>query len=46
MQEKIEDLIKERVLIIDGAMGTQLQAVDIESKFWQKIWELRLLEEE
>jgi 5-methyltetrahydrofolate--homocysteine methyltransferase len=35
MQEKIEDLIKERVLIIDGAMGTQLQAVDIDSKFWQ-----------
>ena len=35
MQQKIEDLIKERVLIIDGAMGTQLQAVDIESKFWQ-----------
>ncbi len=33
--KKIEDLIKERVLIIDGAMGTQLQAVDIESKFWQ-----------
>ncbi|HRN00176.1 MAG TPA: homocysteine S-methyltransferase family protein, partial [Aliarcobacter cryaerophilus] len=26
---------QKRVLIIDGAMGTQLQAVDIESKFWQ-----------
>ena len=35
MQQKIEDLIQKRVLIIDGAMGTQLQAVDIESKFWQ-----------
>ena len=35
MKQKIEDLIKEKVLIIDGAMGTQLQAVDIESKFWQ-----------
>ncbi|NLN12678.1 MAG: dihydropteroate synthase, partial [Arcobacter skirrowii] len=35
MQKLIEDLIQNRVLIIDGAMGTQLQAVDIESKFWQ-----------
>lgn len=30
MQQKIEDLIKERVLIIDGAMGTQLQAVSFQ----------------
>src|SRR5574344_68384 len=35
MKEKIESLIKEKVLIIDGAMGTQLQDRDIESKFWQ-----------
>ena len=35
MKERIESLIKEKVLIIDGAMGTQLQDRDIESKFWQ-----------
>lgn len=35
MKKKIEDLIKRKVLIIDGAMGTQLQAVDIHSQFWQ-----------
>ena len=30
----IEDLIKERVLIIDGAMGTQIQNSDIPSDAW------------
>ena len=35
MKQKIEDLIKEKVLIIDGAMGTQLQACEIEKEFWQ-----------
>ena len=34
MQQKIEDLIKERVLIIDGAMGTQLQIADIKKEEW------------
>src|SRR5574344_514326 len=35
MQNIIEDLIKERVLIIDGAMGTQLQEREIKSEYWQ-----------
>ena len=35
MLKKIEDLIKKQVLIIDGAMGTQLQAREIKSEYWQ-----------
>ena len=35
MLEKIKDLIQNRVLIIDGAMGTQLQSRDIKSQYWQ-----------
>ena len=34
MTEKIQQLIKERVLIIDGAMGTQLQIADIKDEMW------------
>lgn len=31
----IKELIKRRVLVIDGAMGTQIQAADIPSHAWQ-----------
>ena len=34
MLETIKDLIKNRVLVIDGAMGTQLQLADIKSEEW------------
>jgi len=34
MLEKIQESIKNRVLIIDGAMGTQLQAADIKPEYW------------
>ena len=32
---KIEELIKERVLIIDGAMGTQIQNLKIPPEIWE-----------
>ncbi len=35
MTEKIKKLIEEKVLIIDGAMGTQLQLADIKNEQWQ-----------
>lgn len=35
MQNKIKDLINKKVLIIDGAMGTQLQIADIKDKDWE-----------
>ncbi len=35
MTEKIKKLIEEKVLIIDGAMGTQLQLADIKNEEWQ-----------
>jgi len=31
---KIKDLLKEKFLIIDGAMGTQIQALDIPKEIW------------
>lgn len=34
MLEKIKNLINERVLVIDGAMGTQLQIADIKDENW------------
>ncbi|WP_418184584.1 methionine synthase [Aliarcobacter vitoriensis] len=34
MKQIIENLIKQRVLIIDGAMGTQLQLADIKDQEW------------
>lgn len=34
MKQKIENIIKEKVLVIDGAMGTQLQIADIKQEFW------------
>ena len=34
MLETIKDLIKNRVLVIDGAMGTQLQLADIKKEEW------------
>ena len=34
MLETIKNLIKEKVLIIDGAMGTQLQLADIKQEEW------------
>jgi 5-methyltetrahydrofolate--homocysteine methyltransferase len=34
MLETIKNLIKEKVLIIDGAMGTQLQIADIKQEEW------------
>jgi 5-methyltetrahydrofolate--homocysteine methyltransferase len=34
MLETIKDIIKNRVLVIDGAMGTQLQLADIKSEEW------------
>lgn len=35
MSEEIKSIIKERVLVIDGAMGTQLQIADIKDKAWE-----------
>lgn len=34
MKNTIEEIIKERVMIIDGAMGTQLQNADIKQEEW------------
>lgn len=34
MTEKIRNLIKKQVLLIDGAMGTQLQIADIKDEQW------------
>jgi len=34
MKNKILEIIKKRALIIDGAMGTQLQSVEIEQSAW------------
>ena len=34
MEELIKNLIDKRVLIIDGAMGTQLQIADIKKEEW------------
>jgi 5-methyltetrahydrofolate--homocysteine methyltransferase len=34
MIEKIKDLINQKVLIIDGAMGTQLQLAEIKKEEW------------
>lgn len=34
MREKIEEVIQNRVLVIDGAMGTQLQIADIKDESW------------
>lgn len=34
MRKKIEDLIDNRVLVIDGAMGTQLQVAEIKDEYW------------
>lgn len=34
MTHKIKELIKQRVIIIDGAMGTQLQLADIKPEYW------------
>ena len=33
---KIKDLIQKRFLIIDGAMGTQIQALDVPIEVWDK----------
>ncbi len=33
--KKIEDIIKEKVLVIDGAMGTQIQLLDIPEEVWE-----------
>ena len=33
--QNIEELIKKRFLILDGAMGTQIQALDIPKEVWQ-----------
>ena len=35
MINRIKDLIEKKVLIIDGAMGTQLHAADIKQEEWQ-----------
>jgi 5-methyltetrahydrofolate--homocysteine methyltransferase len=35
MTERIKQYINEKVLIIDGAMGTQLQIADIQTEAWQ-----------
>jgi 5-methyltetrahydrofolate--homocysteine methyltransferase len=35
MQKTINDLIEKKVLIIDGAMGTQLQLADIKQEQWE-----------
>ncbi len=34
--KKIEELIKERVVVIDGAMGTELQKLKISAEAWDK----------
>ena len=34
MKELIKDLISKKVLIIDGAMGTQLQLAEIKEEEW------------
>ena len=34
MLETIKEVIKNKVLIIDGAMGTQLQIADIKKEEW------------
>jgi len=34
MKNKIDEIIKNRVLIIDGAMGTQLQIAEIKDEAW------------
>jgi len=34
MKNKILEIIKKRALIIDGAMGTQLQSIDIPQSAW------------
>jgi len=34
MKKDIKDLIKERIVILDGAMGTQLQLIDIPEESW------------
>ncbi len=34
MKNRIDEIIKNRVLIIDGAMGTQLQIADIKHESW------------
>ncbi|WP_419763652.1 MAG: methionine synthase [Arcobacter sp.] len=34
MKNKIDEIIKNKVLIIDGAMGTQLQNADIKAESW------------
>ena len=34
MLETLKEIIKNRVLIIDGAMGTQLQISDIKKEEW------------
>ena len=34
MTHRIKELIKQRVIIIDGAMGTQLQLADIKPEYW------------
>ena len=31
----LQELIKEKILIIDGAMGTQIQALQIPSEKWE-----------
>jgi len=33
-KEKIEEILKKRVLVIDGAMGTQIQSLTIPSEAW------------
>ncbi len=35
MRKKIEEFINNRVLVIDGAMGTQLQVAEIKDEYWQ-----------
>ena len=35
MLERIKKLIENKVLIIDGAMGTQLHAAEIKEEWWQ-----------
>jgi len=34
MKNKILNILKTRPLIIDGAMGTQLQSIEIKPEFW------------
>ena len=35
MNDTIKNILKTRPLIIDGAMGTQLQSIQIDDEFWQ-----------